>query len=178
MASGVTIRDNGALALLKRARELQHGARVRVGVLHDEAKRERAPLDLFDEPSDDGEFGSSTASAAAPPTLLEVAISNEFGDPARHVPQRSFIRATVDEHREEITELETALAMRVLEGKISQEEALSLLGAKVVGLVQARIARGIDPPNSPETVERKGSSKPLVDTGQLRSSITWKVEGP
>ena len=30
--------------------------------------------------------------------------------------------------------------------------------------------------NSPETIERKGSSRPLVDTGELKQSITVVVE--
>jgi hypothetical protein len=45
-----------------------------------------------------------------------------------------------------------------------------------VGVIKQRIANGIAPPNSPYTIARKGSSKPLIDTGQLRNSITYQVE--
>ena len=31
------------------------------------------------------------------------------------------------------------------------------------------------PPLAESTIRRKGSSNPLIDTGQLRSSITWQV---
>ena len=30
-------------------------------------------------------------------------------------------------------------------------------------------------PNSPETIRRKGSNRPLIDTGALRRSITWVI---
>jgi len=30
-------------------------------------------------------------------------------------------------------------------------------------------------PNSPRTVKRKGSDRPLIDTGQLRKSITYVI---
>ena len=30
-------------------------------------------------------------------------------------------------------------------------------------------------PNKPATIKRKGSSRPLIDTGHLRQSITSKV---
>ena len=33
------------------------------------------------------------------------------------------------------------------------------------------------PSLKPETIKRKGSSKPLIDTGRLSNSITHKVEG-
>ena len=32
-------------------------------------------------------------------------------------------------------------------------------------------------PNSPATIRAKGSEMPLIDTGNLRNSITYKVEG-
>jgi len=53
---------------------------------------------------------------------------------------------------------------------------LTRFGLRYVGLIQQRISSGIAPPNSPVTVARKGSATPLIDTGQLRSSIRSKVE--
>jgi hypothetical protein len=42
-------------------------------------------------------------------------------------------------------------------------------------IVQMRISQGIPPALAQATVDRKKSSVPLVDTGQLRSAITWQV---
>jgi len=148
----ITDRDNGARALLARL-EAQRGARVRVGVLDDAAKR-----------TEDGE---------GPMTLLEVAAVHEFG--AGHVPQRSFIRATVDAREAEIRDLQRALSVQILRGDVEEDVALERLGAKVAAMCQNRIADGIAPELAPETIERKGSSKPLVDTGQLKAAITFRV---
>jgi hypothetical protein len=34
----------------------------------------------------------------------------------------------------------------------------------------------MSPPNSPVTVALKGSSKPLIDSGELRGAVTYKVD--
>jgi hypothetical protein len=152
--SKVTVKDNGAKALLARAHKLAAGRVVRVGVLDDAPKRE-------------GEGGTGSQS------LLEVAAQHEFG--AGRIPQRSFIRGTVEAKGAEIADLQVSLAGRVLKGKLDPDQALEQLGAKVVGMVQTRIAAGIAPALHPDTIEKKGSSTPLIDTGQLRSSITYRV---
>jgi hypothetical protein len=154
--------DRGAKALVARLRALRvSSAAVRVGILSDQPKRQR-----------DGGGGGKE-----PYSLVEVAAVHEFGAPAAGIPRRSFIRATIDEKRAEVERLERALLAQVVEGKIELRQALDLMGAKVAGWIQTRIADGIAPPNAASTVRRKKSSKPLVDTGQLRSAVTWVVEG-
>lgn len=170
----VRVTDHGAAALLNRARELTAGLRVRVGVLDDGAKREKRPR------AAQSKKARVRAKAAAQTraqrlSLLEVAVVHEFG--AGPVPQRSFIRATIDERRADIEAEMANLARGVVSGKIDGRGALDLLGQKVAGWCQARIAAGIAPALKPATIRRKGSSTPLVDTGQLRSAITWRVEG-
>lgn len=155
MTARVTVTDRGADGLLSRLRRAA-GARVRVGVLEEATKATRE------------EEGS-------PLTLLEVAAIHEFGAPAAGIPQRSFIRAGVDTQLAEIQRVQRALAGQTIRGAITLDVALDRLGAKVSALLQNRIAAGIDPPNSAATIARKGSSKPLVDTGQLKAAITWRV---
>ena len=149
--------DKGARALATRLHRVA-GSRVKVGVLDD-------------APKEEGESASSS-----PLSLLEVASVHEFGAPAAGIPARSFIRAGVDENLPEIRRVQHALAVQVMRGAVELPVALDRLGAKVTALLQNRIARGIGPENAPATIARKGSSKPLVDTGQLKASITWKVE--
>ena len=45
--------------------------------------------------------------------VLDIATIHEFGAPAAGIPQRSFVRATVDEHRADIARIQRALAARV-----------------------------------------------------------------
>lgn len=150
----ITDRDRGFAAMV--ARLAKHPS-VKVGVLSDEPKEER-----------DG--------AGEEISLLEVAAIHEFGAPAANIPQRSFIRETVDVKREEIQRLQLVQAQRIVKGDVEPEAAVEQIGARVKGMIQQRIAAGIEPPNAPSTIERKGSSKPLVDTGQLRESIDYQVE--
>lgn len=151
----VTVRDTdrGLAARLAALRDFDRWVVV-VGVLADEGARPHEDSDL---------------------TVLDIATIHEFGAPAAGIPQRSFVRATVDEHRADIARIQRALAARVIAGKLDVRGALEQLGAKVVGLIQTRIAAGIAPPNAPATVERKGSATPLVDSGQLRGSVTYAV---
>jgi hypothetical protein len=51
------------------------------------------------------------------------------------------------------------------------------LGQQMVSDVNqtVRSGAGVPPPLKPATIARKGSSRPLVDTGRLLSAITWVV---
>lgn len=158
MSARVTVTDNGANALLARARAMRD-AKVRVGILADTPKRERT-----------GRSGKFTLAQVA-----QVAYVHEFGAPGANIPQRSFIRATCDLNRGAIAALQEALAAQVLQGTTEPRAALDLLGAKVASMMQVRIASNIPPPLKPATIKRKGSSVALINTGQLRSSITWAV---
>lgn len=181
MSGNVTIKDRGAGDLLKRVRDLARGRSVRVGILADEPKDEEKPGQRGKHSKNARtrakvakRSAESVAGGKRKYSLLEVAIVHEFG--GVHVPQRSFIRATVDEKRAEIVKLQVALAKNVLLGKITADQALSQLGAKVASWCQARIVAGIAPPLAASTLRRKkNKTTPLILTGQLRSSITFAV---
>jgi len=59
-----------------------------------------------------------------------------------------------------------------------KEQILRKAGAFLEGAIKQKITEGDPswPPLKPETIKRKGSSKPLINTGKLRASITHKVE--
>lgn len=156
--SKITSTDRGLLARIRAASMGDRGLAVKVGVLADKGA----------EPKRGGETDE-------PLTVMDVATQHEFGAPAAGIPQRSFVRATVDEHEDYLLEQCKEAAVRVLTEKQTPKQALGELGAEVVGLIQERMAAGISPPNDPTTVARKGSATPLIDTGQLRSSISWEV---
>ncbi len=118
--------------------------------------------------------GSASAEKSAGLTLVEVAAFHEFG--TRRTPRRSFIADWSDEFEETHKQQLRQMAKAVYEGKVaSVEQGLARLGNLYVGEVQKRISQGIAPPLQPSTVARKGSSTPLIDTGQLRSSVRFVV---
>ena len=131
-------------------------------------------------PAADAPHPTASEGKSPPPTVLEVAIWNEFG--TSKIPERSFIRETLDLYEAEILKLAARLGKAVALGRMDNQQAMSLLGEHVVGLMKERIANRGAPkafaPNAPRTVAQKGSSTPLIaHTGQLRNSITYRVEG-
>lgn len=118
------------------------------------------------------EGGASTEDGKT--TVGEVATMNEFG---LGVPERSFIRAWAEEADGECRANLKALAVAITKGAVPDAQTgLDQLGLKFVGQVQARISSGIPPENAQSTVDKKGSSTPLINRGQLRSSVRHKVE--
>lgn len=115
--------------------------------------------------------------AGADVSNVQIATFQEFGT-TRGVPERPFLRGTIDENRERYANMVQKSAERIVDGKSSVDKELALWGEKIVGDVKQRIAAGIDPPLQPATIARKGSSKPLIDSGQLRNSITYTVSKP
>lgn len=144
-------KDNGFKALQKRLEELKTGNwSITVGV-HASA----------------GEHTNSKL------TVAEVAAIHEFGAPGANIPRRSFIGAWFDENGRKLVENSNKDVARYLKGDMPKEQVLARAGSQAVGSIQAKIAQGIPPPLKKETIDRKGSSIPLIDTGQLRTSITW-----
>ena len=117
-------------------------------------------------------------------TVFDVGMINEFGatftasDGTKHeIPARSFIRAWFDEQEPELRDDLVKLLQAVVRGERTGPQILELLGQRMVGQIQERISDGIDPENAASTVARKGSSTPVIDTGVLRSSVSYRVNG-
>lgn len=107
-------------------------------------------------------------------TIAKIAAFHEFG--TSRVPERSFLRSTMDEKASEIASLTRKLNASIVDGKQDQAGALGVLGAFIANLFRKKINSGLKPPLKPATIRRKGSSKPLIDTGQLINSIDYEVE--
>lgn len=125
-----------------------------------------------------GVFGSAGAHAGSGISMVEIAAVHEFGSPSIGVPSRSFIRAGILEKKEEMQKFLVALAKQVVtsQSRSAVTQALEKLGLWAQTAVKKKITGGdIPPPLAPATIARKGSSKPLVDTGQLVNSIAYQV---
>lgn len=107
------------------------------------------------------------------PTVAEYATANEFG--TDRIPERSFLRSTVDEQQGKIADLLQRSVVDVVDGKYPLMTGFNRMGLWLAGKVQAKIRDLKDPPNAPYTIEQKGSSNPLIDTGRMRQSIRHVV---
>ncbi len=111
-------------------------------------------------------------------SLALVAAVNEFGSDDGHVPERSFIRSTLDENRDDyFARVAVAVGKGIDEGLPVMRRELGRVGAKVVGDIQRKIKALRDPPNAPSTIAAKGSDNPLIDTGRLRQAMDFEVRG-
>lgn len=107
---------------------------------------------------------------------------HEFGIPLKpstnviKIPERSFIRSSFDKYQGEIAKLGDYLD-QVLHLELSVSAFYTLVGERCVAMIKEYITSMTSPPLSNLTIENKGSSGLLRDTGQLVSSITYKVRG-
>lgn len=110
-------------------------------------------------------------------TIAEIGALHEYGDPESGLPERSYVRKTFIDKAPQLATFTTKLTRSVLAGKMDVARALDLLGAWAAGAIKATITSGNvgGPPLSEATIKAKGSSKKLIDTGQLVNSITWEV---
>lgn len=107
-------------------------------------------------------------------SIAEYAAYNEYG--TENIPERSFMRSTFDEKLASINSETQRLYKQVQDGKITVHKALGLLGMRHKADIQLKISSNIQPANAPATIERKGSSKTLIDTGAMRQSIDYVVK--
>jgi phage gpG-like protein len=110
-------------------------------------------------------------------TNAELAVILHFGAPNAGIPARPFLSMAFDQHREPLAKMGAELMGKVILGEVSLDKALGLMGAKLAAESKKTITVGSQlTPNAPATVAKKGSDRPLVDTGRLLNSITWAIE--
>lgn len=105
-------------------------------------------------------------------SVPQVAFQNEFGMPSKGQPPRPFFRRMIA-----VESGGWAGKMgRLAASKRSGRDILAVMGEDVKGGLQESITTLTEPALSPETVARKGFSKPLIDTGLMLRSVTYEVE--
>lgn len=105
--------------------------------------------------------------------IAQYAAENEFG--TDKIPQRSFMRSTFDEKIGEIEDIIDNELGLVIDRVQSLNKAFARIGLSIQGMVQMKIREIRSPPNSPVTIALKGSSKPLIDFGQMIASVRYVV---
>lgn len=123
-------------------------------------------------------YNSTQASASPESTpLAMVAAVHEFGSPEQGIPERSFLRGGIREGVPKFNRLNEANLRAVVLGSKTVDQSLDMLGVVATGEVKRKIRQGPFEPLKQSTIDRKGSSKPLIDTGQLIQSITYVRDG-
>jgi len=108
------------------------------------------------------------------PVTLVAAVNN-FGSPSRGIPQREFMHRSAPAAIKATAPIQKALMPALNAGKVTPEQILGHMGDPAVAAFKTTIDGITDPPNAQSTIDAKGSSKPLQDTGLMRNSLTYVV---
>jgi hypothetical protein len=100
-----------------------------------------------------------------------VAAIHEFGAPAANIPARPFIMPTVAEQKDKWTNTIAKSIPKVVMNQMTAFDVLDLVGMQAAADIQTKISTIYSPALSPITIRRKGSSKPLIDTGLMMASV-------
>lgn len=83
------------------------------------------------------------------------------------------------EQTPKLQDLATKMIQATASGKVSPQEVKAMvntIGIILQAAVREKITTIQEPALAPRTILAKGSSKPWIDTGQLRSSVTYSVD--
>lgn len=102
-------------------------------------------------------------------TVASIAAKNEYG--TETIPSRPFMRQSFDKNKRQLDKFKVGAYNKILSKKIDSKKALAIIGEWFQKEIVKTITNGDFEANSSVTQKLKGSSKPLIDTGTLRSSI-------
>lgn len=112
--------------------------------------------------------------------MVDLAAIHEFGSRKANIPERSFLRATFNDHSF-VRAAKLPVVQAAAKGRNPLRQA-RIMGLKLQAAVQKTLTDLKSPPLAASTLaqrlRRTGDSdpNPLVDTGQLRSSISYVIK--
>lgn len=90
------------------------------------------------------------------------------------IPERSFLRTGYDENRDDVKKKAQMLLADVASGRMSESALYQGVGLELASKIKDYALALDSPGNHPFTTDRKGSSNPLVDSGDMIGGITWR----
>jgi len=113
-------------------------------------------------------------------TNAELAYIHTHGSPINHIPARPIIEPAIeDEENKAIISIGLKEAAKAA---LNGDEQTTMLELNKAGMSAQNAVRDWFTnfknnwaPNSPLTIRRKGSDRPLIDTAELRKSITYVI---
>jgi hypothetical protein len=112
-------------------------------------------------------------------TNAEIGAKHEFGSLSEGIRRRSFLNDPLVEKRKDFVKAEAKIIADNLAEKNGIKKIFRKAGAKAEEIIQQAFATGGFgkwAPLSEKTIDQKGSSSILIDTAQLRKSISSEVE--
>lgn len=109
-------------------------------------------------------------------SIPNIARKNEYGDREKRVPARPFMAITVARAEGAMLASMARIARDVVRGGLDATTPLTRLGRSFATAIRTTILSNVPPPNTPRTIARKGSSRTLIDTGQMLRAVTYRLK--
>ncbi len=125
-----------------------------------------------------GVFPDAGTVAGTDYPMEELAYVHEYGSLDGHTPSRSFMRSTLKRLTPRISEMHANMLETLSkDGRRSVKQHLKSIGVLVSEGMKKTIQDGIAPPLTASTMKHRKnkSGPPLLDSGHLMNSITYKV---
>jgi hypothetical protein len=113
-----------------------------------------------------------------PVNNAELLFIHTNGSPIKGIPPRPVLEPAIAQNKERVSEA----LQKAVDAAIDGNKGAILPALESAGMDGQNIARKFFTdsangfaPNKPATIERKGSDRPLIDTDEMRSSITYVV---
>lgn len=100
--------------------------------------------------------------------VAEVAAKNEYG--AKGVPMRPYFRTMIKNKK---ANWAVSIGQVLANNNYDIDKTWQLMGEGIRGQLQQSIRDWTTPPNSQETIDRKGFNKPLIDSGHMLNSVDY-----
>lgn len=108
-------------------------------------------------------------------SVLEVAVQNNYGVPP-HIPARPFMDISAIRIQKKMKAIVANDVRLMMNGNVSSpDKVMKRWGVIGKSKIQKTITDYAWIPNAPSTIAMKGSSRPLIDTGHMRQSVTYVV---
>ena len=102
-----------------------------------------------------------------------IAAIQDFGAPSVGIPPRPFFRNMIKDKQ---SEWPKAVADLLRANNYDAVRTLELTGEAIAGQLRQSIIDTNSPPLAETTIQRKGFSKPLVDSGHMLNSVDYEVK--
>lgn len=110
---------------------------------------------------------------------INKAVWNEFGTKGGGwggpIPERPFLRNAMRDNADKYLAAMRTSAEKLVKGQTDLGTVMTKLGLIASDDIKKEITSLKSPPNSPVTIARKGSDNPLIDTGEMRNAVSYKV---
>jgi len=104
---------------------------------------------------------------------VKKAAANEYG--TTKIPARPFMRFTFEKNKSVYERLLTNIVNDIVYDRVDLDYAYNALGERVSRDIKREIKEWKDPPNAASTIAKKGRDDPLVDTGDMMRSVSYKL---